>query len=540
VAKTASGKKDVRSMDGTLIPAQSQRNVVDPEPPQDESAEQSVLGSIILDPSRLDSLRDRLTPSHFCKRAHAKIYATLLDLGKQAGDLTLVRDRLSESGDLEDCGGSAYLADIASTVAVAAHASHYADIVVKKAGLREIIESSEAMIRHAYAGHMTPEALSLHGKTTFERISERATPLGYGLVSAADLTATEHTLRYLIDNILVQGQPCILAGGKKNLKTSILLDLLISLATGGDFLGYFRVNEAATCCLMTGESGLATIQETLLRQAYAAGVDPRALTRLFITDKIPAIESPEHLAAIRRMILDYELDVLAIDPVYLCMDGSDAGNLFRMGAALRAISQVCTDCGVTLILCHHTRKNGKVEPFGAPELEDIAWSGFQEFARQWLLVNRREPYEPGSGEHRLWLASGGSAGHSGLWGVDIGEGTRETVGGRFWEVTVRNGSEIRTENVASKEHARNQAASERQQARLDEDRKRVVKALAKYPAGETAKTIRDTLGLASGRWSVVLASLIEDGNVVPCEIAKPNRKQPYDAFRLAGEDPTHE
>ena len=46
--------------------------------------------------------------------------------------------------------------------------------------------------------------------------------------------------------------------------------------------------------------------------------------------------------------------------------------------------------------------------------EHIAWAGFQEWARQWLLIGRRQ-YQPGSGEHRLWLNVGGSAGHSALW-----------------------------------------------------------------------------------------------------------------------------
>ena len=67
------------------------------------------------------------------------------------------------------------------------------------------------------------------------------------------------------------GQPCILAGGKKCLKTSLLIDLGISLAMGGCFLGKLRVNRAARVGIMSGESGLATIQETARRIAAAAG-----------------------------------------------------------------------------------------------------------------------------------------------------------------------------------------------------------------------------------------------------------------------------
>jgi hypothetical protein len=81
---------------------------------------------------------------------------------------------------------------------------------------------------------------------------------------------------------------------------------------------------------------------------------------------------------------------------------------------------VCSDSGVTLILVHHNRKavSKSKEP---PQLEDMAMAGFSEFARQWWLIGRREKFRPGY-PHELWLNAGGSAGHSGLYRVDIDEG----------------------------------------------------------------------------------------------------------------------
>ena len=57
------------------------------------------------------------------------------------------------------------------------------------------------------------------------------------------------------------------------------------------------------------------------------------------------------------------------------------------------------------------------------ELDDMSQSGFAEFARQWILLSRRKDYLDGSGLHELWMRSGGSAGNSSLWRLDVDEGS---------------------------------------------------------------------------------------------------------------------
>ena len=122
-----------------------------------------------------------------------------------------------------------------------------------------------------------------------------------------------------------------------------------------------------------------------------------------------------------------------------------------------------------MVLAHHTRK-GRADPFAAPELGDIAWSGFQEFARQWLLISRRELYQPGTGVHRLWLSVGGSAGHGGLWAIDIQEGTQATPGGRYWKVKLLSADDARAA-VVDRKATQRQA---RQAEQLETDRRSIV------------------------------------------------------------------
>ena len=228
-------------------------------------------------------------------------------------------------------------------------------------------------------------------------------------MTLAQLMQRDVAVEYLIDNLIVARQPILLAGPVKSLKTSILLDLCFALATGGHFLGYFRVLRSIAVAVLTGESGLPTVKDTLARIGRAANIDPANVTRLVISDRVPHLSNPAHLDAIRRLILDYELELLAIDPAYLALDGTDASNVMIFGQQLRAVSELCQEMGVALLLCHHTKKGSGIDcqPL---QLTDAAWSGFAEHCRQWLLVNHRERYDQESGTHRLWLSVGGIGG----------------------------------------------------------------------------------------------------------------------------------
>ncbi len=356
--------------------------------------------------------------------------------------------------------------------------------------------------------------------------------IDYQAIRAADLLTTRYSLDYIIPGLLVDRQPCLMAGAQKTLKTSLLVDLLVSVVSGRPFLGYYHPERCVRACLMTGESGLATIQETLLRIMAAAGIDAGHLDGLMVTDRLPRFGHLDHLDAMRRFIAGNELGLVAIDPAYMTMPGTDAGNVFTQGDLLAGMTQVFQDAGATMILVHHTRKNLGRDAFGPPELQDAAWSGFAEWARQWLLIARRDPYEPGTGAHRLWLSAGGSAGHNGLWAVDVAEGTRDDPGGRRWEAEVRRADEARRDADNRRDKAKIAQSEERVQRRIESDKRRIVETMAKIPGGDTAKAIRERVGLSGTRFTPALASLIDDGDVMPIDITKHNRKTPYEGYIL--------
>lgn len=351
----------------------------------------------------------------------------------------------------------------------------------------------------------------------------------YPSMTAAELMNAKFDIRYLVKGILVAGQPCLLGGPKKCLKTSVIVDLGISLTTGGYFLGKFRVPQAVTVAIMSGESGMATIQETIRRISKTATVDPHKLDRLLVTEKLPQLGDPAHLLALQAFITEHAIEVLIIDPTYLAMPGADAGNLFVQGGLLRGISGLCAEHKVTVILAHHTKKN-TADPHAIPELDNLAWAGFAEFARQWIMLGRLEAFMPGTGEHKLWLTAGGSAGHSGAWGLDVFEGSREDEGGRVWETTVTPAGKV----FAAAKEAKKQVKILSEKQAYDDKCKKAYDWLCSRGEGATKSKIGDATGISHSLMDRVIETLCESGSIEPCKVAAKNSRE-YDGYRAVKE-----
>lgn len=353
-------------------------------------------------------------------------------------------------------------------------------------------------------------------------------------LTSAELDAGNFALDYLIDGVLVKGQPAIIAGPKKCLKTNVSVDLTLSLCTGKPFLGRFPIAKPIRAGMMSAESGEATMQETARRVALSKGLTlPPCELATWCFD-VPTLKNFMHLKALRKFIIKNSLEVLILDPAYQMMAGisEDAANLFVVGPMLKTLGDILKECNCTPIICHHFKK-GKLDPYEPAELEDIAWAGFQEYFRQWGLLNRRVRYDPDhGGHHELWFQVGGSAGHSGMWGLNIDERTQQTPGGRIWDVNLTSASDAREERQETLDllkEAKKQNQLERQN---DQQRQKVLKALRRYPDGETSRKIRETAKVNLHGLEELLAQLIEEGIVVPCEVKKNNRREP--AFKLNG------
>jgi len=131
-------------------------------PPHDLDAEKGVLGSVLIRPVVLDDVAGVLKPNQFYADANRKLYTHLLAMhgDRQPIDTLLLVQRLKAAGDLEAIGGPAYLAEVAQSSPVAAHAMHYAGIVREKSTQRALLESGWETIRQIHAGGDSQDVLA--------------------------------------------------------------------------------------------------------------------------------------------------------------------------------------------------------------------------------------------------------------------------------------------------------------------------------------------------------------------------------------------
>jgi replicative DNA helicase len=130
----------------------NKKTITDPllnkTPPQDISAEESILSGIFVSNDSLHDIVSILSSEDFYKNSHQKIYQAILDLAakNEPADLITVVNRLKEKGELEHVGGPGYLALIADAAPVAGNVIYYANIIKGKASLRRLINASSQII----------------------------------------------------------------------------------------------------------------------------------------------------------------------------------------------------------------------------------------------------------------------------------------------------------------------------------------------------------------------------------------------------------
>lgn len=147
-------------------------------PPHSIEAEQSVLGSMLIDPESWDKVAELVTDTDFYNRSHQTIYSAITRLLNKSApvDLITVSEELEKHDELENAGGFAYLGELAKNTPSSANVVSYAQIISERAITRELIGVAHEIAEVGYnpEGRDSADILDLAESKVFE-IAERRT-----------------------------------------------------------------------------------------------------------------------------------------------------------------------------------------------------------------------------------------------------------------------------------------------------------------------------------------------------------------------------
>ena len=110
-------------------------------PPHSIDAEQSVLGGLMLDNAAWDRVADVVAIDDFYRHDHRLIFQAIGALSNESRpfDVVTISEWLASHAQLDECGGLAFLGELARNTPSAANITAYADIVRERAVLRGLI-----------------------------------------------------------------------------------------------------------------------------------------------------------------------------------------------------------------------------------------------------------------------------------------------------------------------------------------------------------------------------------------------------------------
>ena len=146
-------------------------------PPHSAEAEKGVLGSILLDASRVMDLciGEGLVAESFYFDAHRRMFDEFVGM-QRAGtaiDLLTTVEHLRRAGRLDALGGSVFLEGLVDATPTAAHAEYYIDIVRQKHLLRAVIDCARETERTCFESNQSADLILGQTEQAFLNITER-------------------------------------------------------------------------------------------------------------------------------------------------------------------------------------------------------------------------------------------------------------------------------------------------------------------------------------------------------------------------------
>ena len=152
-------------------------SVIERLPPHNMEAEQSVLGSLLIDRDAIIRVASFLRPEDFYSHANELIYRAILDLynRREPTDFVTLSDELQRRTQYDEAGGLSYLSSLLTAVPTAVHVEFYARIVERASTLRRLIDAGTEIVGIGFRDGVETEVALDEAERAIYAVSQRRT-----------------------------------------------------------------------------------------------------------------------------------------------------------------------------------------------------------------------------------------------------------------------------------------------------------------------------------------------------------------------------
>jgi replicative DNA helicase len=392
-------------------------------PPQNNDAEASLIGSILIEKDAIIRVADIVSPEDFYVDRNSLIFTAIMELYEQRAplDILSLSNKLKEASQLERAGGSSYITELTTAVPTAAHVVHYAGIVAHNATLRRLIAAASAISQLGYDEQSPLEQLLDKAEQTIFEVSQKNLKQNFVPINSiltesferlGELHANAGQLRGVatgfrdLDNKLagLQNSDLIILAARPSMgKTTLVMNIAHHVAAKeGVPVGFFS---------------LEVSKEQLIDQLLAieSGVDSWKLrTGALDDDDFPKLneamaelsEAPLYIddSAItnvmemrtkaRRLQAEHGLGLIIIDYLQLISGGarSSDGRQQEVSEISRGLKGLARELGVPVIALSQLSRAVESRTPPVPQLADLRDSGSIEQDADVVMFIYREAY----------------------------------------------------------------------------------------------------------------------------------------------------
>jgi replicative DNA helicase len=397
---------------------------LDRTPPQDEVAEQSVLGAMLMSKDAIADVVESIRGTDFYRPAHETVFDAIIDLyGRgEPADAVTVAAQLQRQGELARVGGAPYLHTLVAGVPIAANAGYYAEIVREKAILRRLVDAGTRIAQWGYSGEgdvddVVDRAQAEVYGVTDKRTSEDYAPLSDIMEGTLDEieaisnrdgamvgVPTGFTDLDDLTNGLHPGQMIIVAArpamGKSTLGLDIARSASIKHGMASVIFSLEMSRNEITMRLLSAEARIAL---NSMRNGHMTDDDWSRLARkmgevssapLFIDDS-PNMTMMEIRAKARRLKQRHDLRLIVVDYLQLMQSGRRVeSRQLEVSEFSRQLKLLAKELEVPVIAISQLNRGAEQRTDKRPMLSDLRESGsLEQDADMVVLIHREDAYE---------------------------------------------------------------------------------------------------------------------------------------------------